>query len=176
VNLDRLRETARQLSDEQLVEALYRDQVTGLLNRRAFGQSRSQMLAVLDLDSLKWVNDNHGHGAGDALLQALAREIVAAFGAHRCYRLGGDEFAVRADSALDLLRVLRAVRLRFPGFSFGIGRDLPAADEALRFEKAQRERVGLRAARGQRPTMLCAAVSLQLVDERSHDPRDHSLS
>lgn len=176
MNLDRLRDAARALTDDDLVAQLYRDPVTGLLNRRAFSMGRSQMLAIIDLDSLKWVNDNQGHGAGDALLAALARELLAAFGAHRCFRLGGDEYAVRGDDAVQLTRVLRAVRSRFPGFSFGVGRDLEAADDALRFEKRQREAAGLRAPRGQRPPMLDARAPLQLVDDRSHDPRNHSLS
>ena len=152
-----LRDSIRALTESQLIEALYRDVATGLLNRRAFGQTRSQMLAIVDVDSLKWVNDHEGHAAGDELLRAMARELVEAFGEHRVYRLAGDEFVVTGDDATEIARELRAVRERFPSFSFGVGRDLPAADASMLFEKGQRERRGERAARGERPPAMKAA-------------------
>jgi GGDEF domain-containing protein len=138
----RLRHSVRAMTEDHLIDALYRDPATKLLNRRAFEQSRSQMIAIVDLDSLKWVNDNEGHAAGDDLLRAIARELVQAFAEHRVYRLAGDEFVVRGDDAAEITATLRYVRRRFPGFSFGVGRSLDEADEALRFEKQQRERRG----------------------------------
>ena len=63
------------------------DQLTGLFNRRLLDArsadevERSQRygtplsLLVLDLDGLKVINDTHGHKAGDAALQAVARSI-----------------------------------------------------------------------------------------------------
>lgn len=52
------------------------------------------MLAYVDVDGLKQVNDREGHAAGDALL----RDVAGAIRTHlRSYdpivRLGGDEFA-----------------------------------------------------------------------------------
>jgi diguanylate cyclase (GGDEF)-like protein len=85
------------------------DPLTGLGNRRAVSrrmreewrraQRQQSPLSVLliDLDGLKQINDERGHGAGDQALQAAARAIKAAlratdFGA----RWGGDEFAIVA--------------------------------------------------------------------------------
>jgi diguanylate cyclase (GGDEF)-like protein len=84
-----------------------RDDLTGLLNRRAFHQqleallhearrsSRPLGLVLIDLDHFKQVNDQHGHQTGDSALVAVAdalgnsvreRDVVA--------RVGGEEFAV----------------------------------------------------------------------------------
>jgi diguanylate cyclase (GGDEF)-like protein len=83
------------------------DELTGLLNRRAFYDAgaaeveRSQRyghslaVAYLDLDNFKQLNDSRGHDAGDAALQATARAL---FGSLRSTdyisRMGGDEFAI----------------------------------------------------------------------------------
>lgn len=80
--------------------ALY-DGLTGCLNRRAFDEgiglesARSTFGAVmvLDLDNLKFVNDVHGHAAGDDLLAHVAHVLRAHVRPlDRLYRWGGDEF------------------------------------------------------------------------------------
>jgi diguanylate cyclase (GGDEF)-like protein len=82
------------------------DQLTGLLNRRALAErlggelSRSRRhgtglaVAVLDLDGFKAVNDTEGHAAGDAVLQAVAKNLFDLRREDSVFRLGGDEFAV----------------------------------------------------------------------------------
>jgi diguanylate cyclase (GGDEF)-like protein/PAS domain S-box-containing protein len=84
------------------------DSLTGLPNRRHFlaqleqemarlrryGQPASTLL-MLDLDHFKQVNDNHGHGAGDAVLCRFAEQVRAALRkTDRAGRLGGEEFAI----------------------------------------------------------------------------------
>jgi diguanylate cyclase (GGDEF)-like protein len=86
-------------------EAASTDSLTGLRNRRAFEDDAAQALSVadgeaghftlcmIDIDRFKQVNDRHGHLAGDAILETLARAIEAT--APECgYRLGGDEFVL----------------------------------------------------------------------------------
>jgi len=83
------------------------DDLTGLLNRRAFWErleysvalarrGREPMtLAYIDLDDFKHVNDTHGHAAGDRALRTVGR--VLAEGTRRSdtvARLGGDEFGL----------------------------------------------------------------------------------
>ncbi|QLE85728.1 diguanylate cyclase [Shewanella sp. Scap07] len=83
------------------------DDLTGLLNRRAFEsladktlsrcRRHHQGLALLfiDIDKFKQINDVYGHGAGDDMLKALARSITAMTRqADICCRLGGDEFII----------------------------------------------------------------------------------
>jgi diguanylate cyclase (GGDEF)-like protein len=93
-------EAARQ---KELDAAARTDPLTGLLNRRGFAaalaESRARqpegVLAYLDMDGLKRVNDRHGHAAGDAAIRAIAGRLAAARqdGAVAA-RLGGDEFAL----------------------------------------------------------------------------------
>ncbi len=76
------------------------DTMTGLYNRAAFDEWENETsdyegyaIATFDLNNLKWCNDNLGHAAGDAYIQAAARIIKDIFGRHgKCYRIGGDEF------------------------------------------------------------------------------------
>ena len=83
------------------------DALTGLLNRRAFYERAEAeirrarrsgaplVLAYLDVDDFKGVNDRFGHETGDRVLAALARALSRSVrGADTVARLGGDEFAV----------------------------------------------------------------------------------
>src|SRR5271168_5239457 len=90
-------------------ERAERDQLTGLLTRRAFRrrakarleQGRDQrghfVIAVIDLDHFKQLNDNYGHRTGDDALVAVARALrdttddTAVIG-----RSGGEEFVIAA--------------------------------------------------------------------------------
>ncbi len=89
----------------ELADLALRDDLTGLPNRRAIeAYARAQLeqslrlglpfvLALVDLDHFKAVNDRHGHPAGDALLQALARVVPQVLRApDRLGRWGGEEF------------------------------------------------------------------------------------
>ena len=91
--------------NRHLLDRLQRDLLTGLPNRgklfidlpRALEDEQPHLVAILDLDGFKAYNDAFGHGAGDALLIRLGRQLEAAVkGNGRAYRLGGDEFAVLA--------------------------------------------------------------------------------
>lgn len=115
------------------------DSLTGLYNRRftlealrkallsAERYDRPLMLAMIDLDEFKAVNDQHGHAVGDEVLVAFARLIRnSSRDSDICGRIGGEEFIMiipESDSAgvcqlLDRLRgELQALRFSVPGLS-----------------------------------------------------------
>jgi diguanylate cyclase (GGDEF)-like protein len=98
-------------ADEQehvlLLHQATHDALTGLQNRRRFGERLQEALATvdkgrekvallqIDLDDFKTVNDTLGHGTGDTLLQLAAGRIRSVLGdGDSAYRYAGDEFAV----------------------------------------------------------------------------------
>lgn len=89
----------------RLLRRALRDPLTGLPNRAAFEEdlrtalaspsARPLLVAYLDLDQFKIINDTLSHAAGDALLRELSGVIRAALPEHAyLFRIGGDEFAV----------------------------------------------------------------------------------
>jgi diguanylate cyclase (GGDEF)-like protein/PAS domain S-box-containing protein len=94
--------------EQQLALRAFYDPLTGLPNRaffmenlgRAFARldrHPSSLLAVffLDVDSLKSVNDNMGHKAGDQLLMAFSQRLKSCVRPNDMVaRMGGDEFTV----------------------------------------------------------------------------------
>ncbi|MCU1517747.1 MAG: diguanylate cyclase [Pseudarthrobacter sp.] len=99
------------LSSEQQTRALRmvatRDDLTGLLNRKAFLDLASEQLAdpavtrasgaliLADLDHFKAVNDTYGHAAGDVALQAFARACQDTVrSTDLSGRYGGEEFVL----------------------------------------------------------------------------------
>lgn len=84
-----------------------RDPLTDLLNRRAFEEAAGRHLAqarrfrrplsllLMDLDRFKSINDQHGHKAGDLVLQAFALHLERHLRATDLpCRFGGEEFVV----------------------------------------------------------------------------------
>lgn len=92
---------------EELARLVHCDSLTGAttsgsfldeLNRefgRAKRYGRPLSLILFDVDKFKAINDTWGHGAGDAVLVALARTCAEEVRTEETVgRLGGDEFAI----------------------------------------------------------------------------------
>lgn len=91
---------------ERLRAVSHLDALTGVLNRRGFDEActglvgqmpagATSTITIVDIDHFKRVNDALGHQFGDAVLQAMARVLLAQCGPTSCVgRLGGDEFAL----------------------------------------------------------------------------------
>src|SRR5271155_2337844 len=107
------------------------DQLTGLYNRRSGEQrleqemSRAQRhgrpltILLLDLDSLKQVNDKFGHAAGDLVIKGFAERLQRAIrGSDLAVRLGGDEFMTllpecRADEVRHVLARVEGLEVAY---------------------------------------------------------------
>jgi len=90
---------------ERIQSLATRDELTGLLNRRAAIDSlRAELrrrdrvkpmmcVALIDLDRFKRINDDHGHAAGDRVLRTFAEVAAAEVRAPDVLsRWGGEEF------------------------------------------------------------------------------------
>ena len=153
---------------EQIRQLATHDDLTGLLNRRAMldrmqlEQRRSLrsgsplLIAQLDIDHFKAVNDTHGHAAGDLVLQSFAdtvrrnvrdTDVLA--------RWGGEEFVLllcdtpAADAVTLMERLRQAVQaMQVPvaqggqpitvTVSIGLARHTPADPLAGTLERADR--------------------------------------
>jgi len=167
-----LRAEVEQLTPEEKDEVIrdlrtahFTDELTGLKNKAAYMADEKQPFqAFIDLDNLKWVNDNIGHGAGDTLIKTFAEALPEG-----AYHLSGDEFVIQGKSEEELSSFLsrletqlgkQVVRLEGDkksidkkgiGFSYGIGETLDKAETELKKHKEARLAKGERAGRGEVP-------------------------
>lgn len=159
------------------------DGLTGVMNKAAFNIRRARLvnrakraggavvLAYMDLDGFKQVNDRHGHSAGDRVLTAFAQGASDAVRSTDLFaRIGGDEFVallnvpdcVRGDVLADLLhrRLTRVLQetgfpvtcsmgaLVMPAGSIDDADDLIAIADRLMYEVKRSGKNALRIARG----------------------------
>jgi diguanylate cyclase (GGDEF)-like protein len=169
---------------EQLSFRAQYDSLTALLNRaslydrvdswiRTDPGKRSPMAVVyLDLDGFKQINDIHGHGAGDKVLQHVSAHILESVRRTDVVaRLGGDEFVIvlpgvgevtEARRIADLVAAAIALPLAYGGTELRIGASfgisvypadgdntdalLKIADENMYREKLERRKLPASAA------------------------------
>ncbi|WP_426212382.1 GGDEF domain-containing protein [Massilia sp. TWP1-3-3] len=159
------------LRNGELVKALQRiedlamrDELTGVFNRRFLMEAiRNEKLrcdrtgivftlCIVDVDHFKQVNDQHGHLAGDQVLQQIARTASDALRQTDIFgRYGGEEFAMVLTGTTSEGAIITAERVRrhieeidftsiSPGFkvtvSIGIADSLGGEDPALTFKRA----------------------------------------
>jgi diguanylate cyclase (GGDEF)-like protein len=113
------------LTSEEFQALALHDPLTGLPNRRLLEQrlddalrsvradSGDVYLLYMDLDRFKPINDEHGHAAGDLVLQEVARRLQAAVRRDDTVaRVGGDEFVVllrHMESVAVVLSILESI-------------------------------------------------------------------
>lgn len=102
--------------------AALHDSLTGLHNRKALlahlilqidkspGKAARFGLLFIDLDGFKDINDQHGHAAGDTLLQVVAGRLQAcARSSDLVTRIGGDEFVIVCHDFVQAQDVMKLV-------------------------------------------------------------------
>lgn len=91
----------RTLTDELTVKS-YLDPLTGLRNRLAYDEALGYLLGkeiptgvgFLDLNGLKWINDNLGHDMGNKALRCVCEILLKYIQKEYVYRISGDEFVI----------------------------------------------------------------------------------
>lgn len=127
---------------DKLQDQAVRDSLTGLFNRRYLEESLQREIAqsfrsrrplgivMIDIDHFKELNDTHGHGAGDAALQALGQLLAAnTRGGDVACRYGGEEFVlalpgatleVAHERAEQLRQAVEAMRVEYAGATLSL--------------------------------------------------------
>ena len=129
-------------SSARLKEFSFKDEVTGLYNRRFFSIRLEEEVSryrrfdhpvsvvLVDLDRFKAVNDELGHGAGDETLRGFADILLKhSRGINVICRYGGDEFAVLLveTSKAGARRYADRIRDVLPSYRFNHGRRVTAS-------------------------------------------------
>jgi len=131
-----------QLESKLFHQATY-DHLTQLVNRKEFEVRLERFLdrhqasgtpgvvAFIDLDRFKPINDEAGHKAGDQLLQEVAIILTDATRSRDTVsRIGGDEFALLLESCSlqsaiklleNVLKIVRAYKLRYEEKIYNVG-------------------------------------------------------
>jgi GGDEF domain-containing protein len=130
----------------------YRDELTGLPQRRALNESMTSLggkycIAMLDVDHFKKFNDTHGHDVGDQVLQMVAAQIRKVQGGGKAYRYGGEEFTIVFNSRTtdDAVYFLDQVRKNIESYEMVI-RDETRPDEEEKGSKKSRKKGSFRKA------------------------------
>ncbi|MGA2235615.1 MAG: hypothetical protein ABSG23_09085 [Terriglobales bacterium] len=176
-----------EMSPEEMRRELLTSEVTGLPNRRAFGEADAALaVAMSDVDGLKALN-KYGYEAGNAVLKAKADALREA--GLEAYHDKGDEFLCRGNHINELLAKLERARailrdheivvelvdgstLSVIGadFSYGVGKDIDEAESGLRSHKTERERRG-EIARGElRSITIKNRQNTSLASRIKHSP------
>lgn len=114
---------AWRVSNEALEVAATRDELSSLLNRRAFmdrgrkalarGNASQFCVLMIDIDHFKAINDFHGHPAGDAVIRAIGALLNSSVGPHDfAARIGGEEFAIGLQGVTPVAAEAAAERIR----------------------------------------------------------------
>ncbi|EDN35800.1 EAL domain-containing protein [Francisella tularensis subsp. novicida] len=110
--LNKLKDT-----NKKLEEIAYKDDLTGLLNRKGFIKKASNHIAeiqnlnlvtlfCIDLDNFKFINDSFGYNIGDGLIIKISKRLKNFFNKDTIIgRSGGDDFLILTDNLQSLIEI-----------------------------------------------------------------------
>jgi len=191
-----------EMTPEEKDHALLLNELTHIPNRRAYHEDEAKnggpmkIQVSVDADSLKFVNDNMGHHAGDNMLIAIAEalhksslELSSRGFDVRVYHVSGDEFIVQSDNEKAVAFILNSVDKilagsiiksdqvegyfveTIPHITYGVDNNgnLKRADKQLQESKRIATDRGVRAERGEPP------YTTKVVD-RSDDGKNYDYN
>ena len=126
-----------------------KDMLTGVQNRNEMNnlvdkmsQEKSEVksgvgVIFADLNGLKTINDEYGHGVGDTLLKDAAKALNEVFDPDCIFRAGGDEFTVflrgtTLEEMDEKIAEVRKLSEKYPHLSFAIGRHVVEDEKDVR--------------------------------------------
>lgn len=145
------------LERDQLKQSIQIDELTGIYNRKALQEVLKSMetnkpcdsyvLAVVDIDNFKNINDSWGHYLGDQCLTAFAKVLMERACNYTPYRYGGDEFCLvfrnvtikeAADICEEIRQLVEKIKIKEGAAiqltaSFGLSSDTGEIDGARLF-------------------------------------------
>ncbi len=122
--------------NEHITDLTLRDDLTGLLNRRAIERVLDRLenifkkddaeyaVVMLDIDKFKSINDLYGHNLGDSLLKSAAMSIQSSIRTgDYAFRYGGDEFLLilpkmRSETTCQICARIEADLREIKGYAF----------------------------------------------------------
>ncbi len=128
-----LADTFAERSEQEIEKLAMTDPLTRLPNRRAFELVLKQevaqsvrsgeplVLAMLDIDLFKKINDTYGHDVGDAVLCHVAKLLMESIrSGNMIARVGGEEFCMllHNTSLLDAVNVVERIRYLIEGSAY----------------------------------------------------------
>jgi len=113
-----IREDMQQLKVEiiKLKNVAYEDSLTRTFNRRYLSDKfldtnynflQGGVIAIADINDLKYINDNIGHNAGDKVISLVAAKLLTL--TPDIIRYGGDEFLLLFKNETDLVKVFKEI-------------------------------------------------------------------
>ena len=101
---------------QQKGNLVYYDALTGAKTRHYYDRVAKQkfsekeiMVAFVDVNNLKGVNDARGHMAGSHLLKQISNNLMNISGKYEVCRIGGDEFVLLGQFDLNELNRIQGV-------------------------------------------------------------------
>lgn len=153
--------------EQQVVHASLHDALTGLPNRRFFmekldrtalrqSEGHRSLVAFIDIDDFKGINDAMGHPFGDTMLRSIAQALQDRFPDAMVARFGGDEFGVLLsglDASADCTVLARALEGT-------LNREMQIGDRSLPVSASMGIAVGPRDGDDADQLLKCAELAL----------------
>jgi diguanylate cyclase (GGDEF)-like protein len=155
----------------------YHDELTGLPARRAFNDAvlaleSPYVIAMVDIDHFKKVNDTYGHDTGDQVLSMVAARLAKINSGRQAYRVGGEEFSILfpGKRAKEIISDLETLRVTMAESSFRIRgrldrRSTPRGPDRRDAKPDLRRKPSRRAANSLRPAEhLSVTISIGVAE------------